>query len=82
MHRRNAGPVPVARQAPGSHRAALWRRVVLLLGCIAAGTLVGLLGQAATGQTAWFLAVPVAVALGWLAVADPRQCEPPPPPPR
>lgn len=59
---------------------SLRRRIVLLLACIAAGSLVGLLGQAATGQAAWFLAVPVAVALGWLAVADPRQCQPPPPP--
>ncbi len=61
---------------------SLRRRIALLVGCIAAGSLVGWLGQALSGQPAWFLAVPVAVALGWLAVADPRQCEAPPPPPR
>jgi uncharacterized membrane protein YfcA len=55
----------------------LKQRVAWLVGCIAAGLVIGLLARAFGGSGAWFLAVPVCVALGWLALADPTQCMPP-----
>lgn len=51
-------------------------RLLLLLACLAAGLAIGLLGSFLTGDTAWYLAVPAAIGLGWLFVADPTQCEP------
>ena len=53
-------------------------RLVLLLACTAAGLAVGALGLWRGGTSAWFLAVPAAVALGWLFVADPTACTTPP----
>lgn len=50
-------------------------RLGRLLACAAAGLLVGLLGRSATGSDAWFLALPALIALGWLTVADPTQCD-------
>jgi hypothetical protein len=35
------------------------------------------IGNAFFESEAWFLAIPAAVAVGWLFVADPTQCEPP-----
>ncbi|MBK7472603.1 MAG: hypothetical protein IPI73_20280 [Betaproteobacteria bacterium] len=51
------------------------RRLLLLLGCIALGTVIGWGGFAITGAVAWFLAIPAAIAAGWLVVADPTRCE-------
>jgi hypothetical protein len=59
--------------SPIAHR----RRLVWLLVCVAAGVAVGGVGQLMAGSQAWWLAVPAAVALGWLLVADPEACEPP-----
>lgn len=47
---------------------------MLLLACLAVGSGVGLVGEALTGSTTWFLAIPAAVALGWLWVANPAEC--------
>lgn len=49
--------------------------LLLLLACI--GLLAGVVGERLTGDSAWFLAIPVAVAIGWLFVADPTACTPP-----
>jgi hypothetical protein len=49
-------------------------RLALLLACTAAGLAVGALGLWLTGSGAGFLAVPAAVAVGWLFVADPTAC--------
>jgi uncharacterized membrane protein YoaK (UPF0700 family) len=54
------------------------RRLVLLLACLAAGAAVGAWGSAWSGSAAWWLAIPVALGIGWLFVADPTQCVPPP----
>jgi hypothetical protein len=54
------------------------RRLALLLGCLAAGAAVGALGSACSGSAAWYLAIPVALGIGWMFVADPTQCVPPP----
>lgn len=53
------------------------RRLVLLLALLAAGTAVGVLGSWLSGSALWYLAIPVALAAGWLRVADPTQCVPP-----
>lgn len=56
-------------------------RLIGLLVCALAGTAVGLLGRHFGGGDAWFLALPLAIAVGWLFVADPLQCQRPQTPP-
>ncbi|MCX8004021.1 MAG: hypothetical protein N2688_03540 [Burkholderiaceae bacterium] len=51
------------------------RRLLLLTLLAAAGAAVGAIGQAMSGSAWWFLAVPAAVAAGWLALADPTRCK-------
>lgn len=53
-----------------------WMRLGLLVGCIAVGVAVGWIGLRMSGSVAWFLAIPVCMALVWLAIANPSQCEP------
>jgi hypothetical protein len=48
-----------------------------LLACIVGGLIIGAIGNAFSGSSAWYLALPAAVAVGWLFVADPTECEPP-----
>lgn len=57
------------------------RRALLLAALAAAGFAVGLLGYGATASGWWLLAVPIAVAAGWLFVADPTRCDGPACPP-
>lgn len=72
------------RPQPVSHV----RRLLWLLACVAVGAGIGAAGAALTGETAWYLAIPAVVALGWLVLANPAECEPgggvrgPSPPPR
>jgi hypothetical protein len=61
----------------GMRRAPLRRRLVLLMVCLASGLGIGYIGWQVTAHQEWFLAVPIALLLGWLAVADPEQCVPP-----
>lgn len=51
----------------------IWR-LFLLLACIAAGLIVGWIGHRFTGESAWYLAIPAAIAVAWLFVADPSKC--------
>lgn len=51
-------------------------RALLLAATVVLGATVGVLGQAATGNEAWFLAVPAAMVVGWAFVADPTACQP------
>jgi len=53
-----------------------WRRLVLLLACIAGGGLVGLIGQSLGGNSAGYLAIPALVLLAWVFVGDPCACLP------
>lgn len=53
------------------------RRFMLLIACLAAGSAAGALGALATGSEWWYLAVPVALALGWLRVGTPERCDDP-----
>lgn len=52
------------------------RRLLWLLLCFAVGLGVAIAGRLLSGSSAWALAVPVAIAIGWLFVADPTQCMP------
>jgi hypothetical protein len=61
---------------PTPHRS-IHKRLAGLLLCLGIGVLVGAAGTALTGSTYWYIAIPVAVALGWLVVANPSECEPP-----
>ena len=54
----------------------LGRRALWLCACLAAGLGIGAGGQLLTGDAAWFLAVPLCMAIGWFFLADPRQCLP------
>jgi hypothetical protein len=58
-------------------RVRLPTRLLLLLGCAAAGAAIGYLGWSATGSLAWILAVPACIAAGWMFVANPAECESP-----
>jgi hypothetical protein len=50
------------------------RRAVWLVVCLVAGGTVGLVGQTLTGKDLWYLALPGAVALGWLYFGRPENC--------
>lgn len=54
----------------------LVRRLVWLVTCIGVGGIIGAIGAGMTGSMLWYLAIPVAVAVGWLVVADPSSCAP------
>lgn len=67
------GPPPGAR-SPGPTTG---RRLAWLLVCVGAGALVGMVGSHLSGDTMWWTAVPAAMAVGWLFVANPTECEQP-----
>lgn len=53
------------------------KRLGWLLACAALGAAVALAGVFFSGSQWWYLAIPAAVAAGWLVVGDPTQCDPP-----
>lgn len=53
------------------------RRLAWLLACTALGAGVALAGHLFSGSQWWSLAIPAAVAAGWLFFGDPTQCDPP-----
>jgi len=61
--------------APPESRTGL-KRLGWLLGCFAAGGVVGVVGSTLTGSDLWYLAIPVAVAGVWMFVANPTECGP------
>lgn len=65
-------PKPEAAAAPASTK----RRLFWLLVCTALGLGIGLLGNHFTSDPVWFLALPAALAIGWLFFANPVECEP------
>jgi hypothetical protein len=67
----------MVRSNPPADAPNLLGRLLLLGLCVAAGSVIGLIGQHFTGSTTWFLAVPALVAGAWLFVADPSECSPP-----
>ena len=54
------------------------KRLAWLLACIFAGVLIAVIGSSLTGSTVWYLAIPALVAVGWLFLANPTECELPP----
>jgi hypothetical protein len=52
-------------------------RLLSLVGCVGVGSLVAVVGVALGGGQVWWLAVPAAVLVGWLGVANPSECLPP-----
>lgn len=57
-------------------RRDLGRRVRWFLGSAASGGLAGWVGSSLSADPTWWVAVPAALAIGWLFVADPSTCEP------
>ncbi|WP_088279776.1 hypothetical protein [Ideonella sp. A 288] len=64
---------PTSPRTPGG----FLRRLTWLLLCAGTGALIGAIGHALTGEPAWYVAISVVIALGWLAWADPTACRPP-----
>lgn len=65
---------PVESPSTGSARPL--KRLVWLALCILAGAIVAAIGVALSDNPAWVLAIPAVMAVGWLLVADPTQCDP------
>lgn len=61
--------------------SAFGKRLAGLLACAALGVALALAGVFFAGSQWWYLAIPAVVAVGWLFVADPTQCDPPARPP-
>lgn len=53
------------------------KRLVWLLTCVLVGSAIAVIGSVLSGSSIWYLAIPGVVALGWLFLADPTECEPP-----
>ncbi|HMS27098.1 MAG TPA: hypothetical protein PKC80_06955 [Burkholderiaceae bacterium] len=49
-------------------------RLGLLLACVAAGTVIGWVGQHFTGNDWWYAAIFGVTAIAWLLVANPDDC--------
>ena len=56
---------------------SLRNRVTWFVVCLSAGAAAGMAGAWFTGNPSWYLAIPAALALGWLRVANPDECAPP-----
>lgn len=65
-----------ANEAHPPSPPGLMYRLILLFACLGAGSLIGYVGLRLTGGTAWFLAVPACVVIGWFTVANPTECLP------
>jgi len=52
------------------------RRALLLIICLGGGGVVGAVGEQFSGNEWWYLAIPIAVAVGWLFVGSPENCVP------
>ena len=52
------------------------KRLFWLLACVSVGLAVALIGVFFTGSPVWYVAVPAAIAVGWLFLANPTECEP------
>ena len=49
-------------------------RAIALVAVLSAGALIGAAGNWLTGSQYWFLAIPGALAVGWLFLANPLAC--------
>lgn len=57
--------------------AGFGKRLAWLLACVALGVAIAFAGVFLSGSQWWYLAIPAVMAVGWLFLADPTQCEPP-----
>jgi hypothetical protein len=53
-------------------------RLAWLLACVFGGLVIAVIGSLLSGSSVWYVAIPAVVAVGWLFLADPTECEPPP----
>jgi hypothetical protein len=78
MANRNALDLRTGEPGHGPAQArSVGRRLAWLVACVGAGALVGAIGNRISGDPMWFAAIPAAMAIGWLFVANPAECEPP-----
>lgn len=54
--------------------ASFRRRLFWLLVCCVSGLGIGLAGYRLSADPVWFLALPAAMAVGWLFFANPEAC--------
>jgi len=47
-----------------------------LLVCVFAGVVIAIIGNSLSGSSVWYVAIPAVVAIGWLFLANPTECEP------
>lgn len=53
------------------------KRLVWLSVCVFAGLVIAIIGNSLSGSAVWYVAIPAVVAVGWLFLANPTECEPP-----
>ena len=53
------------------------KRFAWLLACILVGLVIAVIGNSLWENSAWALAIPAVVAIGWLFLANPTECKPP-----
>ncbi len=53
------------------------KRLAWLSACVIAGLIIAIFGSSLSGGSIWYLAIPAVVAVGWLLLANPTECEPP-----
>lgn len=54
------------------------KRLAWLLACVFAGLIIAIIGDSLSGSSVWYVAIPAVIAVGWLFLANPTECEPPP----
>ncbi len=68
-------------QVPGPPRTTSpnhVKRLAWLSACVFAGLIVAVVGSSLSDSPVWYVAIPAVVAVGWLFLANPTECEPPP----
>jgi hypothetical protein len=50
------------------------QRLYLFVACLTTGIGVAVAGSAISGSDWWYLAIPVAIAIPWMFLANPEQC--------
>ena len=60
---------------PRRSTASRTTRLILLLVCFLLGLGIGIVGSSLTGNSAWYAAIPAVIAVGWLFVANPDECD-------
>jgi len=70
-------PLSPGRPAqPDATRVGVWPRIGLLAICVGVGAVLGFVAGMLGAGDEGFLAIPVCIAIGWFAIADPTMCTP------